>query len=244
MTLKKIDYSNTIIYKIVCNDLSVTDCYVGNTTQFRQRKSQHKRNCSNSNSKDYNIPLYKFIREYGCWENFSMIEIEKYPCNDGNEARSRERFYFDLLNANLNKYKPLITKEERKQYDKEYKQKEECKEKDKIYRDEHKNEINEKNKIYREQNKDKIQECHKKYKDEHKNEIKEKDKIYRDANKEKEKQYREDNKKKIQERQSEKITCSCGSLITRHHKTRHEKTFKHISRTQALFQSSDEIKNA
>ena len=55
MTLKKIDYSNTIIYKIVCNDLSVTDCYVGNTTQFRQRKSQHKKNCNNSNSKNLTI---------------------------------------------------------------------------------------------------------------------------------------------------------------------------------------------
>ena len=164
MTLKKIDYSNTIIYKIVCNDLSVTDCYVGNTTQFRQRKSQHKRNCNNSNSKKYNIPLYKFIREHGYWENFSMIEIEKYPCTDGNEARSRERFYFDLLNANLNKVRPLITKEELKQMNKEYKQKELYKENQKIYRDEHKNEKNEKNKIYREQNKDKIQEYRKIYK--------------------------------------------------------------------------------
>ena len=250
MTLKKIDYSNTIIYKIVCNDLSVTDCYVGNTTQFRQRKSQHKRNCSNSNSKDYNFPLYKFIREHDGWENFSMIEIEKYPCNDGNEARSRERFYFDLLNANLNKIKPLTTEDERKQMKKEYKDehKNEIKAKDKIYRDEHKNEKNEKNKIYREQNKDKIQEYRKIYKDEHKNEIKAKNKIYREENKEKlknkEKIYREDNKEKIQERRSEKITCSCGSLITRQHKSSHEKTFKHISRTQALFQSSDEIVHA
>ena len=240
MTLKKIDYSNTIIYKIVCNDLSVTDCYVGNTTQFRQRKSQHKKNCNNSNSKKYNIPLYKFIREHDGWENFSMIEIEKYPCTDGNEARSRERFYFDLLNANLNKYKPLTTEDERKQYDKEYKQKEEYKEK---------------KKIYYEENKDKIQEYHKKYKDEHKNEIKEKDKIYRDNNKEKIKIYREENKEKITKYREdnkdiintfkrEKVTCSCNAIISRGYMSDHLKSFKHISRTQALFQSSDEIKNA
>jgi len=207
MTRNKIDYSNTIIYKIVCNDLSVTEIYIGHTTKFRQRKCHHKSACISSNSKDYNYPLYKFIREHNGWENFSMIEIEKYACNDGNEARARERFYFDLLNANLNKVRPLTTKEERKQIKKEYKQTEHCKEYNKEY-----------SKKYREDNKD-IQNA--------KNKI-----------------YREENKEIIQERKSEKITCSCGSLITRHNKTRHEKSFKHISRTQALFQSSDEIKNA
>ena len=203
MTLKKIDYSNTIIYKIVCNDLSVTDCYVGNTTQFRQRKSQHKKNCNNSNSKDYNIPLYKFIREHSGWENFSMIEIEKYPCTDGNEARARERYYFDLLNANLNKMRPLRTEDERKQYDKEYRQKENIKEYNKRY-------------------------C-KQYREEHINELK---------------KYREENKDKNQERRSEKIKCSCGSVISRGYMSDHLKSFKHISRTQALFQSSDEIIHA
>ena len=244
MTLKKIDYSNTIIYKIVCNDLSVTDCYVGNTTQFRQRKSQHKRNCSNSNSKKFNYPLYKFIREHSGWENFSMIEIEKYPCNDGNEARSRERFYFDLLNANLNKIKPLTTEDERKQIKKEYKQKEECKEKDKIYREEHKNEINEKMKIYRDNNKEKIQERRKKYKDEHKNEIKERDKIYREENKEKITKYREDNKDIINTKKREKVTCSCNAIISRGFMSEHLKSFKHISRTQQLFKPTDEIIHA
>ena len=91
-----------------------------------------------------------------------MIEVEKYACNDSNEARARERFYFEQLEANLNTLKPLCTKEELKKYHKEYKQTEHYKE----Y-----------NKINREDNKEKIQEYSKKYKDEHKNEIKEKDKI-------------------------------------------------------------------
>ena len=58
-----------------------------------------------------------------------MIEIEKYACNDGNEARSRERYYYNLLNANLNSHRPLTTKEERKQDKKEHRQKESYKEK-------------------------------------------------------------------------------------------------------------------
>ena len=37
-----VDYLNTIIYKIVCKDLSISDVYVGQTTNFTKRKSQHK----------------------------------------------------------------------------------------------------------------------------------------------------------------------------------------------------------
>ena len=31
-----------------------------------------------------------------------MIEIEKYPCKDANEARAKEREWFERLNSNLN----------------------------------------------------------------------------------------------------------------------------------------------
>ena len=37
----EIDYSNTIIYKISCKDTSITDIYVGHTTNFIQRKHTH-----------------------------------------------------------------------------------------------------------------------------------------------------------------------------------------------------------
>jgi len=210
MAVKKIDYSKTIIYKIVCKDLSVPDCYVGSTTQFRQRKSQHRRTCNNLNSKKYNYPLYKFIRENGGFENFDMIEIEKYPCTDGNESRSRERHYFELLNANLNKVKPLITEDELKQIHKEYKQTEQYKEYNKLY-------------------------C-KKYREEHIDEIK----IYREEHKENEKKYREENREKIHQRKTEKITCICGLVISRNGKSAHEKTFIHISRTKPLFKPTDD----
>ena len=33
-----VDYKNTIIYKIVCNDLKIKDTYVGHTTDFKSRK--------------------------------------------------------------------------------------------------------------------------------------------------------------------------------------------------------------
>jgi hypothetical protein len=35
-----------------------------------------------------------------------MVEVEKYPCNDSNEARARERHWYEILNANMNSCVP------------------------------------------------------------------------------------------------------------------------------------------
>jgi len=112
MPKKEIDYSKTVIYKIVCNDLSIKDLYVGSTTDFRNRKNHHKTACNNPQSKDYNMKVYEFIRNNGNWENWTMVEIEKYPCNDGNEARSRERYFVEKLKASLNGNLPQRSKSE------------------------------------------------------------------------------------------------------------------------------------
>ena len=114
-----IDYSKTVMYKIVCNDLDIKDVYVGNTTEFTKRKAEHKAGCCKENHKEYSKMLYQFIRENGGWDNFSMLEIEKFPCADGNEARARERYWFEELKATLNKVRPSITKEEKHEWKKE-----------------------------------------------------------------------------------------------------------------------------
>jgi hypothetical protein len=100
--------------KIVCNDLAITDLYIGNTTQFDKRKYNHKRLSKepNANQKDkaqfvgkqdYERALYKKIRENGGWDNWSMIKIEDYPCKDRYEAEKRERELMELHKATLNK---------------------------------------------------------------------------------------------------------------------------------------------
>ena len=102
MPRTNVDYSKTIIYKIVCNDLNVTDVYVGNTTNFTKRKNAHKRASINENNNCYNYKVYQIIRQNGGWDNWNMIEIEKYCCKDSNEASARERYYYETLNAKLN----------------------------------------------------------------------------------------------------------------------------------------------
>jgi hypothetical protein len=103
------DFNKTVMYKIVCRDINIEDCYVGHTTHFKSRKNQHKTCCNNFNSKKSEYPLYQFIRKNGGWENWDMIEIEKYPCEDVNEARKRERYWIETFTSSLNTYIPSRT---------------------------------------------------------------------------------------------------------------------------------------
>ena len=153
MPRKAIDYSRTIIYKIVSRDLNISKCYVGHTTDFPHRKRGHKTHCNNSKDKKHNIYVYSYIRENGGWDNWDMIEIEKFPCLDVNEAHKRERYYIELLKAELNKQLPTRT------YKEYYEQNiEQIKEQHKEYRENNLEHLKEKRNEWREENKDKIKE--------------------------------------------------------------------------------------
>ena len=120
MPKKAIDWSKTIIYKIICRDVNVPDGYVGSTTNLMKRKCNHKSNCNNSNAKEYNFFVYKFIRDHCGWENFDVVQIEQYKAKDKNDAHARERYWIETLKATLNKKAPIITKKEKEQYGKKY----------------------------------------------------------------------------------------------------------------------------
>ena len=51
MPKNEIDYSNTIIYSISCKDKTISDVYVGHTTNLIKRKCQHKVSYNNLNNK-------------------------------------------------------------------------------------------------------------------------------------------------------------------------------------------------
>ena len=116
MPLNSVNYSNTIMYKIVCNDLNIIDCYVGHTTDFKSRKNQHKNTCNNINN---NLKVYQYIRDNGGWNNWSMIMIEKYDCKSKLEALKRERELIEELKATLNMIIPTRTQKEYKQNNRE-----------------------------------------------------------------------------------------------------------------------------
>lgn len=112
MPRTNIDYSNTIIYKLCCKDLNITELYVGHTTDMRRRKSSHKSKCNKENGKYYNLNVYQFIRANGGWNNWGMIEIERYDAIDGYDAKKKERYWIEELKATLNIVIPTRTDKE------------------------------------------------------------------------------------------------------------------------------------
>jgi hypothetical protein len=206
-----INYQNTIIYKICCKDINITDTYVGHTTNFDKRKNQHKTSCNNENNKSYNCYVYQFIRDNGNWNNWEMIEIELYSCENKRQAETRERYWLETLGATLNQVIPTRTKQE---YQKEY------------YH-ENREILNEKHKEWYEANKEQISEYQKDYQKE-----------YYEANNDillkKKREYYEANKEKILENFKEKITCECGCELTKSNLPKHRKTKKHLDNLNNL----------
>jgi HrpA-like RNA helicase len=145
----KPNYENACVYKLCCKNPEIKECYVGSTCNFRVRKYKHKSMCTNPNGKEYNYYVYRFIRENGNWENWTMIELEKVNCNDCKTLHKIEREWLEKLQASLNSLIPSRTS-------KEYYQ--DNKKKIKEWREDNKEKILEKRKEYREKNKEKIKE--------------------------------------------------------------------------------------
>ena len=126
-----IDYSKSIIYKLCCKDINIKEIYIGSTTNFKRRKCEHKFICNNSNNKKYNLNVYKFIRANGNWDNWDMVIIEKFECNDNLELHRRERYWLENLQATLNMCIPNRSKKEweddnKENYNKKRREKVEC----------------------------------------------------------------------------------------------------------------------
>ena len=202
MPRKPIDYSKAIIYKIVCKDPSVKDTYVGSTTRFVNRKAQHKAHCQNEMSPAHNLKVYKCIRENENWINWNMVMIEYYPCSSQLELIKRERYFFELLNANLNMVYPSRSKQE-------YMAK---------YEHPHKEKRKEYMAEYNNTHKDQLQE----YRDAHKEHKKKTSAVYN-------RQYMIENKQRISENRKKKYMCDCcGRISTIAHRLRHNKSPRHI----------------
>jgi hypothetical protein len=109
MPKTKMDYSNTIIYKIFCKDPSIKEAYIGHTTNFVTRKSAHKTNCKNRNSK-----LDCYIRKHGGWDNWDILILDDIECKNYEEARKAEQSYIDKYNSELNSNNAYGVKETQK----------------------------------------------------------------------------------------------------------------------------------
>ena len=210
-------------YRITHKDYG--NLYVGSTKHLHIRKRGHKSDLNNVNSRNYNIQLYKFIRDNNIqFEDFIFEVLDEFDCND-NEMRFKwEQIFIDQFENILNGINAIFDKkqyfkdyekqEKRKQYKKEYKKTDKFKEYIKQY-------------AKSENRKQYIKEYHKtdKYKEYKKEYNKQYQKEYTKQNKDKikqqKKEYYENNKQEI----SKKIHCDiCNKEMSRNSLYSHKKT--------------------
>lgn len=104
-------YDNGKIYKLIDNTNG--NIYIGSTIQsLSKRKSQHKRDTISGRNKCKS----KSIINNG---DYDMILIENYPCKSKEELLMRERYYIDNTDC-INQVRCYISKDEKKEYDKNW----------------------------------------------------------------------------------------------------------------------------
>jgi hypothetical protein len=116
MELKKTGY----VYKLVSKDVNVKECYIGSTMNTRIRKARHKAVCNNIKYKQYNYRVYQFIRDNGGFQNWEMIELERFEYERTPQLRAKERHHMELLGAVLNCNVPNRNKAEWRRDNPEY----------------------------------------------------------------------------------------------------------------------------
>ena len=175
-----LDYSKTYIYKLCCRDVDVTDVYVGSTTNFAQRRREHRSRCDNESGEMYNSNPYSFIREHGGWSNWDMVLVDTVNASSRLEARRAEREHIESLRAALNKNTPGITRSES---DEKYRQSHKHKETRRVYLDANKEKIREVTRAYAEANKDTIKEYQASYRAANQEKIRQRKKQWRQMRK-------------------------------------------------------------
>lgn len=147
------NYQQAKIYCIKVNTEEEYLPYVGSSCKrlLSQRMNQHRQDF---NKWKINPEKYDFLSSFTLFEKFGIencfIElIELFPCNCNDELRKKEREWIEKQECCNKVKRVIITEEERV---------EKWKKCSKIYYKIHKDKINEKNKIWREEHKEQIKE--------------------------------------------------------------------------------------
>jgi len=205
------DYQLGKIYKLSSPSANVV--YYGSTcekyicTRLAKHRGDYKHYLKNKNKRRY-VTSFKILE---C-EDYKIEILEKYPCNNVKQLKTRERWYIEN-NDCVNKVIPCRTKKEWAQDNKEH--------------------VLEHQREYHKANKDKIKQQTQEYYQSNKDKIKQRVQEYNTNNidkiKEQQTKYRTNNKDKIKAHANEKIVCECGCEITRSNFAPHKKTQKHIN---------------
>ncbi len=232
-----IKYENGKIYKIICNDPN-EPCYVGSTTKtyLSQRMAKHVDSYTRwkkGQIYESKIMSFELFDKHGV-ENCKIILLELVNAKSKEELRRREQHHIENNNC-VNKQRAFRTREEIKEYGKQYRTKNYDKKRAQ-------------DKKYYNDNKDKIKEMYKT------NYIEKRDIIcarvnkYRKANleiiKARKKEYCLKNADKIRIKKQRKYYCtSCNYELTIIKRARHNRSNLHINNTIQYMESITEKYN-
>ena len=94
--------NTTIFYKLHhANDLT-KECYVGSSSNFAQRKREHKSRCNNPNSNAHNLRVYRYIRSNGGFANWTFTVLEERENLTKKRKLIRERVLTERHGGTLN----------------------------------------------------------------------------------------------------------------------------------------------
>jgi ribosome-interacting GTPase 1 len=200
-----VNYNNGKIYKITAlNAPEEEKVYIGSTTKNRlcERMAKHRIDYKQwKEGKCTKVMSFELFDKYGI-ENCQIVLLELVNANSKDELLMRERYYIQAMNC-YNKISPIQTEEERKLYEKEY-------------RDNHKKETKKYKAEYQIKNREKLCQTKMEYyalnKDEMNEKARERYKLNRDV-------------KLAKANQS--FDCECGGSYCYGTKSRHFKTLMH-----------------
>ena len=104
------------VYRIECLDKNIKEFYIGSTKDLVRRSSKHKSNCHNINAPNYNLNVYKFIRENGGLENWQIVVEYETKGYSRYDRSIEEQINKDLLEPELNMVNAVRDKETKKNY--------------------------------------------------------------------------------------------------------------------------------
>jgi hypothetical protein len=158
------NYSNGKIYRIVCNETG--EQYIGSTTQsLALRLGQHKCHCN---------CISRQILERN---NYAIVLIEEYPCENKEQLCRRERHYIETMEC-INIQIPTRTCKEYCEANRE-----KAIERARAYVEANREKIVEQQRAYRESNREKIAEYKRTYRVANREKILERDRAYYESKK-------------------------------------------------------------
>lgn len=105
------------VYKLICNDRSITEVFIGYTTETALTlAADHKGKCNRTEGKQYNRRIYQVIRANGGLSNWSTVILDKEYLNNAEEARKKKKEWIANTPNDINMKCPHRTVEEHKEY--------------------------------------------------------------------------------------------------------------------------------